>query len=321
MLKKLCSAGPQLLLALCLTMSVTTKLNYDGALSTQNQNVDGPRLPLRLAFMDSTSEIAQAALIRHVRDLDGVIGDWLTANPDGTLTEEEEPTDPGNNIDAALRIARSRTLQILAMVSDENGEQRGFTRLSDPKLRSKFEREIIGAVQNHGFDGVVINFSHPAGLDEVAVRTMLKELRTHLLPTKTVAVFVPGDAALDYKALAAACDLVIVELFNEDPAEPGPLALASWSKNAAALRASDIPIEKLIFAIGVFGKDWSNLGGSQPISFNSVMLSAVTQSATIRFDRKSGNPRLQFVDRDGYNHDIWFLDAVTFLNQIVIFHG
>ena len=171
-------------------------------------------------------------------------------------------------------------------------------------------------MQNHGFDGVVINFSHPAGIDEVAVRTMLKELRTHLLPTKTVAVFVPGDAALDYKALAAACDLVIVELFNEDPAEPGPLALASWSKNAAALRASDIPKEKLIFAIGVFGKDWSDLGGSQPISFNSVMLSAVMQSATIRFDRKSENPRLQFVDGDGHHHDTWFLDAVTFLSLI-----
>jgi cellulose synthase/poly-beta-1,6-N-acetylglucosamine synthase-like glycosyltransferase/peptidoglycan/xylan/chitin deacetylase (PgdA/CDA1 family) len=240
----------------------------------------------------------------------------LTANPDGTLTEEEEPTDPGNNIDAALKVVRSHSLQILAMVSDGNAGQSSFVRLSEPKLRSKFEREIIGAVQNHGFDGVVINFSHPAGIDEVAVRTMLKELRTHLLPTKTVAVFVPGDAALDYRALAAACDLVIVELFNEDPAEPGPLALASWSKNTAALRASDIPKEKLIFAIGVFGKDWSDLGGSQPISFNSVMLSAVMQSATIRFDRKSENPRLQFVDGDGHHHDTWFLDAVTFLSLI-----
>ena len=192
--------------------------------------------------MDSTSEIAQAALTRHIPDLDGVIGDWLTANPDGTLTEEEEPTDPGNNIDAALKVVRSRSLQILAMVSDGNAGQSGFVRLSEPKLRSKFEQEVIGAVQKHDVDGVVINFSHPAGIDEYAMRALLTELRTQLLPAnKTVAVFVPGDAALNYKALAAACDLVIVELFNEELSEPGPLASASWSKNTAALRTSGYP--------------------------------------------------------------------------------
>jgi hypothetical protein len=80
-LDKICSVGQRLLLALCLTMSVTTKLHDEGTRSTQDQNVADLRLPLRLAFMDSTSEIAQAALTRHIRDLDGVIGDWLTANP------------------------------------------------------------------------------------------------------------------------------------------------------------------------------------------------------------------------------------------------
>ncbi len=316
MLTKICSLGYRLLLALCLTMGVTTKVHDDGARRTQDQNVADHHSPLRFAFMDSTSEIAQAALTRHIRDLDGVIGDWLTASPDGTLTEEEEPTDPGNNIDAALKVVRSGSLQILAMVSDGNAEQSSFGRLSEPKFRSKFEQEVIGALQKHDVDGVVINFSHPTGIDEYAMRALLTELRTQLmLANKTVAVFVPGDAALNYKALAAACDLVIVELFNEELSGPGPLASTSWVKNTAALRTTDIPKEKLIFAIGVFGKDWIDLGDSRSISFDSVMLAAATPGAKINFDQSSGNPRLQFVDGNGHRHDTWFLDAVTFLNH------
>jgi peptidoglycan-N-acetylglucosamine deacetylase len=313
----ICRVVPRLLLALYLTVGIPTTLHDASMPSTRDENAHDSPLPLRFAFVDSTSETTQAVLARHIRDLDGIIGDWLVANPDGTLTEQEEPDDPGNNIKAALRVARSRQMQILAMVSEKDGVPRSFTRLSEPAFRAKIELEIVKSMRSHGFDGVVINFSQTTGIDAVSVRTLLTELKTQLLPAKkTVAVFLPGESALDYAALASACDLVIVKLFRDGVAEAGPLAPIGWVKRVAALRSADIPAEKLIFAIGSFGRDWRDREEVSSVSFYSVMLAAAAPSAKIRFDRTSGNPQLQFVDSDAHHHEIWFLDAVTLLNQI-----
>ncbi len=315
MLAKIRSVASRVLLALFLTVSFTATLRDDYTLGAHDQNVHGSRLPLRFAFIDSTSETTQATLTRHIEDLDGVIGDWLTANPDGTLTEQEEADDPGNNIEAALRVARSRRIQILAMVSeDDGGLGDSFSQLSEADFRAKLEAGIVRSVQRHGFDGVVLNFSHAVPLDAV---TLLTELKARLLPAeKTVAVFVPGESAIDYAALASASDLVIVQLFREDTAEPGPLAPTGWLKKVAALHSAEIPADKLVFAVGSFGRVWRDREQSELISFNSVMLAAAAPGAEIRFDRTSGNPQLWFVDRDDHHHEIWFLDAVTILNQI-----
>jgi peptidoglycan-N-acetylglucosamine deacetylase len=301
--------------ALALGLTVAAAPQGDGFLP---RDQDSSGLPLRFAFMDSTFKGDQLALGRHIKDLDGLIGNWLLANPDGTLTEQQE-ADPDDNIDAVLRVARQGPLQVLAMVSDEDNEERGFARLSEPEIRSRLEREILSSVNKHGFDGVVINFSHPDGIDEPSMRTLITELRTQLMAArKTVAVFVPGDSTLDYKALASASDLIVVELFNENLLEPGPLASTTWSKRVAALRAADIPAKKLIFTLGSFGRDWIDKEDSQTISFNSMLVTAAAPGAEIQFDRPSGNPRLQFDDSEGQHHEIWFLDAVTILNQMRI---
>jgi peptidoglycan-N-acetylglucosamine deacetylase len=311
---------PCLPLALCLVLSTTTKPRDDGAIFDRpDQNADLPRSPLRFAFVDSTSETAQAALNRHLQDLDGIIGEWLTINSLGNLTEEEDPTDPGNNIDAALGSVRARPFQVLAMVSDENDQQGGFGRLADPIFRSKIELEIVRSLQKHALDGVVVNFSQITEIDVRSLRRLLSELGAQLLPAKkTVGVFLPADAAIDYKALASTCNFVIVKLFNDDLSEPEALAPTNWVKRVAALRAADIPQEKLIFTVGSFGTEWVNRQQLQSISFKSVMLAASAPSAEIHFDLVSGNPRLQFIDRNGQRHEVWFLDAVTFSNQIRI---
>ena len=309
---------PCLPLALCLVVSGTTKLYDDGAgFDARDQIADVPSSPLRLAFVDSTSETTQAALSRHLQDLDGIVGDWLTINSLGNVVEEGEPTDPGNNIDAALGAVRSRPFQVLAMLSDENDQQANFARLADSTFRSKIELEIIRALQKHGFDGVVVNFSHLAGVDVRYFRGLLSELKALLLPAKkTVGVLLPADAAIDYKALASACDFAILRLFNDDAPEPQALAPANWVRKVVALRTAEIPSEKLIFAVASFGREWLNRKELQPISFKSVMLAAATPGAEISFDPGNRNPYLQFFDSSGQRHEIWFLDAVTCLDQI-----
>jgi peptidoglycan-N-acetylglucosamine deacetylase len=275
----------------------------------------------RFAFIDSTSPAARTALTEHAGELDGLIGEWLTANIDGTIAEADDPEQDDGNIGATLRIARrAQRLQILAMLSDqgnEDGVERAFARLSDQAFRIRLEQEIIGSMRKYGFDGLVVNFEDPIGVDEEAFRMFLAELATQLRPTKkTIAVLTPGDWPVDYKALAALTDFVIVQLFNESIPGSGPLAPKPWSDRTAMLRAADVPADKLVFAVASLGRDWVAETPSRPVPFSTVMAMAAAPGAEIHFDETSGNPRLAMVDENGYSHEIWFLDAVTVFNQI-----
>jgi peptidoglycan-N-acetylglucosamine deacetylase len=307
---------PSLLVALFWTLATPAVLHEAPTPGTQNPNAQ-LRVPLRFVFLDSTSEAAQAALGRRITNLDGIIGDWLTANADGTITEQEEADDPGDNIEAALRVPRSRQLQILAMVSEEDGRGAFLTRSSQPEFRQKLEHQIVESVQRHDFDGIIINLSDLQAPYAPHLSAFVAELKAQLLPAKKiVGIFVPGESALDYAALAAASDFVIVKLFREELAEAGPLAPMAWSRRVTALRSADIPADKLIFALGSFGKDWSDDANPQTISFHSAMLAAAAPGVQINFDQASGNPLLQVTDPDNHQHQVWFLDAVTFYNQI-----
>src|SRR5262249_46074741 len=247
---------------------------------------------------------------------------WLTANLDGSISEVEDPEQDDANIPGALAIARRTPgLQILAMVSDQGGDAeqsngiRAFAQLSNPMYRARLMREIMALTRKYGFDGIVLNFENPIGVEETDFQTFLTELAAQLKPDKKIAVLVPGDWQIDYKALAARSDLVIVELFNEGLTGPSALAPKAWSEEVVGLRTSDIPAEKLVFAVASFGRDWTDGAGSEPVAFSSLMLNATSQGAAISFDETTANPRLTYSDQNGFAHEVWFLDAVTLFNQ------
>src|SRR5262249_12667408 len=228
----------------------------------------------RFAFIDATSPGAHVALAQHAADLDGIIGEWLTANLDGSISEVEDPEQDDANIPATLAIARRTPgLQILAMLSDQGGDAeqsngiRAFAQLSNPMYRARLAREILALTRKYGFDGIVLNFENPVGVEETDFQTFLTELAAQLKPDKKIAVLAPGDWQIDYKALAARSALVIVELFNEGLTGASALAPKAWSEEVVGLRTSDIPAEKLVFAVASFGRDWTDGAGSEPVAF------------------------------------------------------
>jgi cellulose synthase/poly-beta-1,6-N-acetylglucosamine synthase-like glycosyltransferase/peptidoglycan/xylan/chitin deacetylase (PgdA/CDA1 family)/spore germination protein YaaH len=278
--------------------------------------------PFRFAFMDSTSPAARAALAQHIDELDGLIGEWLSADAKGNLSELEDPDQNGANIAATLKTVAeaAQHLEIIALISDEPGKHRAFAHLSNPKFRSKLERQIGESARKYDFDGILVNFEDPTGVDETALHKFIDELHAQFAPmNKKVGVVVPGDFPIDYAALASLSDLVVVELFNEGISKAGPLSPRTWWQRAAEARSASIPPEKLIFAIASTGRDWSEAAEdheSQPMSFDSLMLAASFSRATISFDPISGNPHFTFADSQDHLHDVWFLDAVTCFNQI-----
>jgi cellulose synthase/poly-beta-1,6-N-acetylglucosamine synthase-like glycosyltransferase/peptidoglycan/xylan/chitin deacetylase (PgdA/CDA1 family) len=124
---------------------------------------------------------------------------------------------------------------------------------------------------------------------------------------------------IDFDTLADNVDRFVAMLFDEtsetDP--PGPLASRSWFEGwvRALLEGSDP--KQWIIAIGSYGYDWT-IGGKKAelIAFAEAMSranDAEIKSADVQ--GPSYSPYFYFQDEDK-EHAVWFLDAVTFLNQV-----
>src|SRR5207245_3336197 len=83
--------------------------------------------------------------------------------------------------------------------------------------------------------------------------------------------------------------------------------------------------EKLICAIGNYGYDWVQRPkrGTLPpgvkdtnVSVQDAWLTARDSEADVDFDGDALNPHISYLDEDNRQHEVWFLDAVTALNEM-----
>src|SRR5438046_934640 len=109
-------------------------------------------------------------------------------------------------------------------------------------------------------------------------------------------------------------------LFDEtsDTDPPGPLASRSWFECCRKSRLEVADTRQWILEIGSYGYDWT-IGGrkAEMISFSEAMSranDAEIESAEVRGAAYS--PYFYFQDEDK-EHAVWFLDAFTFVNQLL----
>ena len=137
----------------------------------------------------------------------------------------------------------------------------------------------------------------------------------------------PHNEDFDYAAVSAAADGVVVMNYDENTPdrEAGPVASQEWFTRNLGLAQKAIPRDKLICAIGNYGYDWAQKPkhGSLPpdvknvnVSVQEAWLAARDSEEDVDFDSDALNPHVSYLDEKNIRHDIWFLDAVTALNQM-----
>ena len=124
---------------------------------------------------------------------------------------------------------------------------------------------------------------------------------------------------IDFDVLADNVDRFVAMLFDEtsDTDPPGPLASRSWFEGWVRVLLQDSDTRQWIIAIGSYGYDWT-IGAkkAETISFSEAMSRA--NDAEIESAEVLGpgySPYFYFQDEDK-EHAVWFLDVVTFLNQL-----
>ena len=295
---------------------------------TSAPNHDIPE-SLVAAFYVNWDDNSFASFQAHASAIDWLVCEWafLTSGGDSLRLRVD------NRVLYTLqRMPEAERPRVFVMVSNFDSSSKTFggvralrTALTNDIARARIVAQLDSVTSIHALAGVTIDFEDvPASL-----RTALVELTRMLrarfaesgrLVTVTAAA---TDDETTLRALASASDKLFLMDYDEHygAGDPGPVASQRWYEARArdALRA--VAADKIILAMGAYGYDWNDAepnSEESEVTFQDAMAAARDHDAPVRFDSVSLNPYLSYSDADSTDHLVWFLDAVTAHNQLLV---
>src|SRR6266508_3038697 len=280
-----------------------------------------PDNEVRLAFYTNGDPYSYASLQQHAAQITHVCPEWMTViNGLGELQIDADPRLP--------KLAASKGIALMPLLTNLVGDTwqpEAIENLAHgpPARRDEFIQRVLSVLRNAKASGVVIDWQQidPAYKKDVtkfidkfadALHDDNKELWLCVQPGQELDY-------IDFDALSDNVDRFVAMLFDEtsDTDPPGPLASRSWFDGWVHVLLEDSDTKQWIIALGSYGYDWT-IGAKKAelISFSEAMSRA--NDAEVESTEVKGpsySPYFYFQDEDK-EHAVWFLDAVTFLNQL-----
>ena len=214
--------------------------------------------------------------------------------------------------------------------------------LSDAGLRRSFVQQVdMFLAANPSYRGLTIDFQEIPTAAQPGFRALIAALYADFHP-RNLHLFVNtpvGDPDWDLKFIADHSDGLLVMNYDEHNGdEPGPIASQDWFIDNLKQILKTVPKEKIICALGNYGYDWTTTLpatdttgkrgarkkpapvktlGQVPLSTQDAWQAAADSDSQIDLDDDSLNVHFAYDDVDAHvRHQVWFLDAVTMLNQM-----
>ena len=198
--------------------------------------------------------------------------------------------------------------------------------LDNPEARQNFRSQLLLFLRSDNFKGAALDFEEIPLKSQPGFLALIQELGQDLHSRGLrLYVNVPvSDKDYDYARLAAASDGLVLMNYDQHQvtSQPGPVAAQDWFTANLKDAVKDIPKTKIICAIGSYGYDWAVSSKTKKIvnvdtnNVQEAWLHASESSAEIAFDPDSLNPHFGYEEDNGVKHKVWYLDAVTALNQM-----
>lgn len=280
-----------------------------------------PDNEVRLAFYINGDPDSYASLQQHAAQITHVCPEWMTVtNGMGDLQIDGDTR--------LLKLAAPKGIALMPLLTNLVGDAwqpEAIENLAHgpPSRQDRFIQSVLAVLRSAKAAGVVIDWQQidPAYKKDL---TKLIDKFADALHDDNKELWLcvqPGQELdyIDFDVLADNVDRFVAMLFDEtsDTDPPGPLASRSWFEGWVRVLLQGSDTRQWIIAIGSYGYDWT-IGGkkAETISFSEAMSranDAEIESAEVQ--GPSFSPYLYFQDEDK-EHAVWFLDAVTFLNQL-----
>ncbi|HYL14045.1 MAG TPA: glycosyltransferase [Terriglobales bacterium] len=299
---------------------------------------------IRAAFYVDWDAASFSSLREYARQIDLLFPEWLhVLTPDGRLQGVANETNKFFDIvqgptvhpvdDRVMPFLKSEDtdMEVFPMVNNFDGTDwiniSNF--LNDPSARGRFRQEVAMFLATDKYRGLMVDFETFPKSAQPAYLQLLSELSSDL-HAKGMKLYVSVPARnedFDYAAVSNRADGVVLMNYDEHypGGTPGPVASQDWFVKNLEIAKKAIPQDKLLCAIGNYGYDWVHKprrGHLPPgmkdsnVSVQEAWLAARDSEEDVDFDGDSSNPHFSYLDEHDLRHDIWFLDAITALNEM-----
>ncbi len=282
--------------------------------------VPAPRPVVMGALPYWDQEDALASLERHP-GVATVASPWIyRVAGDGSVQLQESLNAAAEQ--ALLDRTRRTGVQLIPTVANTTAglwdESTVAAVLADPALRSAHVRALVGLIRTHGFDGIQIDYENLHGDDRAGFSAFVTELgqAVHAIGSLLfVTVHVKEDdvgydqrnAAQDYAVIGAAADRVCLMAYDWhwETSPAGPIAPYDWVRRVVDYAVTQIPAEKLVLGVALFGYDWVGTKATN-LTWSQITALAGRNRADEYWDIGSQSPHFSYVDGDGVSHEVWY---------------
>jgi spore germination protein len=207
--------------------------------------------------------------------------------------------------------------------------------LNDPGTRARWLDQIVGTVQQYGYDGINLDFEAGLATDRGAYSSFFTELAQRLhAQGKLLSVAVssktrevanhPRSTFFDYNALAQNADYVFVMAWGVHWAASAPGSqddITYW--RSVVDYVSTMPNSgRFVMGTQLYGMDWANGGGSAnraaTYEYSDVQALASRVGATPRLDAVTDSMTFSYQDSNGSPHEVWYSDASTTRDRLQV---
>jgi cellulose synthase/poly-beta-1,6-N-acetylglucosamine synthase-like glycosyltransferase/peptidoglycan/xylan/chitin deacetylase (PgdA/CDA1 family)/spore germination protein YaaH len=276
---------------------------------------------VRLAYYTNGDPYSYASLEEHASLITHLCPEWMTVlNGLGDIQIDADNRLPKFTASKGIKL-----MPLLTNLVGDSWQPEAIENLAHGPTdrQDRFFAKVLSALREAKAAGVVIDWEQidPAYKKDIAtfidrfadaVHDDGKELWLTVQPGQDIEY-------LDFDKLSDNVDRFVALLFDEtsDVDPPGPLGSRSWFEGWLHVLLEDSDSKQWIFALGSYGYDWT-IGGKKGelISFPEAMSRAHNAEVdTAEVIGPNYNPYFYF-EEDDKEHAVWFLDAVTFLNQL-----
>ena len=303
------------------TRQAAKKLAGTAPASSPRPRKKAPNNEVRLAFYVNGDPYSYASLEQHAAQITHVCPEWMTVI-DGMGNLQIDSDSRVSKLAANKGIA---LMPLLTNLVGDTWQPEAIENLAHgpAKRQDRLIQEVLAVLRNAKAAGVVVDWQQIDPAYKKDLTAFMDKFADALHDeNKELWLCVQPGQELDYidiDELSDNIDRFVAMLFDEtsetDP--PGPLASRSWFEGWLHVLLDGSDTKQWIIAIGSYGYDWP-IGGKKGdlISFSEAMSRANdAEIDSVQVQGPSYSPYFYFQDEDA-EHGVWFLDAVTFLNEL-----
>ncbi|MHC4831158.1 MAG: glycosyl hydrolase family 18 protein [Planctomycetota bacterium] len=250
--------------------------------------------------------------------MDEINPTWYSLNADGTLKRSGEAR---NEADQRAYVAdmHARGYEVIPMVDDFQSGNPSRSVMDSAQLRAANIANLLHEVDTFDLDGVDIDYERMQSSDRAGFSAFMTDLGAQLHAREkvlTVAVWSktsePGSGvsgSQDWALLGQVVDRFKIMTYgwgwSGGPARAiGPV----WrAEGILQFAMSQMPAEKVYFAIPFYGYRWPDNGGrGKSVTYNGAMSLANRHGKTPVFDAHEGESTFTYTDADGVSWEVWF---------------